>query len=383
MRYIAPVLVLACLIAIIVNAGRVGGHWGRAVFPSTKPILWVLAYTILTVVILGFTVICRIPNLGFGRPLVKAAYIGLAAFLIYIVLANVAALLLWLGRLVHLIDRPQPAALSGATLITILVLIVGLTTYGTVHSAAIQDRAYDLTITAPGSTADTLDIALISDTHLGFIDDTAFLGRVVDRVNALQPDVVLIAGDVFDGDFGAVADPEGIQALFASLTAPDGVYACLGNHDAGSGAAQMVDLLEAAGVHVLRDEVAQVGDRFVVAGRRDSSPIGRTDDSRRQDLPAWTAEQRDLPVIVLDHQPSNIGEYDDAVDLILSGHTHNGQIFPGNLIVKAIFDVAYGHYRASDTSPDVIVTSGVGTWGPPLRIASDSEVVHIHVTIDH
>lgn len=87
-----------------------------------------------------------------------------------------------------------------------------------------------------------------------------------------------------------------------------------------------------------------------------------------------------LPLIVLDHTPSHIGEYPNSVDLILCGHTHRGQIFPRSLFTKRLFTVDYGLYRENDSSPTVIVTSGAGAWGMPMRVGSDSEIVSISLT---
>jgi predicted MPP superfamily phosphohydrolase len=377
---------LGLLISLTANAGRVGRNWWRALTPGHSgvgPNVFAAAYAVFAVAVLALTVACRLPAVRLPGPAVTAVHVGLAVLMFTVVIANVFALALWLARLIRLVPRPLPPPVGLAALAVTGALVAGLTAYGAVHAATLRDRAYDLVVTGPASSADQLDVALISDTHLGAILGADFLGRVVDRVNALNPDVVLIAGDVFDGDFDALADPDAIRAQFARLRAPDGVFACLGNHDAGRGAAAMAALLESAGVRVLRDEAVQVGDRFVVAGRRDSSPIGGTEDARRQPLPRWTAEQSGLPVIVLDHQPSNIGEYGEPVDLVVCGHTHGGQIFPGNLIVASLFDAAYGYFQATPDAPQVVTTSGVGTWGPPLRIASDSEVVHLRLTVGH
>ena len=143
----------------------------------------------------------------------------------------------------------------------------------------------------------------------------------------------------------------------------------------------MLDFLDGAGIRVLMDEAVVIDQRFVLAGRRDSFPIGAHGDSRKnlEGLP----DDKSLPVIVLDHQPGNIDEYGNEADLILCGHTHQGQMFPFNLITNAVFDVDYGYYRAGETTPQVIVTSGAGTWGPPLRVATDNEVVEINLLIPH
>jgi predicted MPP superfamily phosphohydrolase len=84
-----------------------------------------------------------------------------------------------------------------------------------------------------------------------------------------------------------------------------------------------------------------------------------------------------MPVIVMEHNPARIGEYGGEVDLILAGHSHRGQMFPGSLITRAMFAVDYGHYQKDADSPHVIVTSGVSTWGPPMRVGTNSEIVVI------
>jgi len=91
-------------------------------------------------------------------------------------------------------------------------------------------------------------------------------------------------------------------------------------------------------------------------------------------------EDKTLPVIVLDHNPANIAEYTTEADLILSGHTHKGQIFPANLFTKWMYTVDYGYYQEKEGFPHVIVTSGVGVWGMPMRIGTDCEIVSIKIT---
>ncbi|GAA0390976.1 hypothetical protein GCM10008933_22380 [Paenibacillus motobuensis] len=89
-----------------------------------------------------------------------------------------------------------------------------------------------------------------------------------------------------------------------------------------------------------------------------------------------------MPIVVMDHTPSNIEQYGENVDLVLAGHTHRGQIFPGNLITKAVFVVDYGQYQEDASSPNVIVSSGAGTWGMPMRIGSNNEIVSINLNLN-
>jgi hypothetical protein len=112
----------------------------------------------------------------------------------------------------------------------------------------------------------------------------------------------------------------------------------------------------------------------------DPSPIGGFNGLKRQDVSHLLKEiDSSMPTIVLDHTPSNLEQYSNDVDLILSGHTHRGQIFPGSLITNLVFEVDYGHFQKNADSPQIIVTSGVGTWGMPMRVGTNNEIVEIYI----
>lgn len=249
--------------------------------------------------------------------------------------------------------------------------------YGRVNAEDIKLNFYEVEIQKKSEISE-LKIALISDIHLNAINNYNHFSKVVDKINSINPDIVCFSGDIFDGDYYAVESPEKIQKLLTSIQAKYGIYACIGNHDAGKTYNQMIEFLEKSSVNVIYDNYINVENKFVIAGRKDSSPIGDQGEVRSQ-LPSLDVQYKDLPVIVLDHQASNIKEYNSDIDLVLCGHTHRGQIFPINYITKAVFDVDYGYYKKDQNSPHVIVSSGVGTWGPPFRIGTDNEVVNINV----
>ena len=162
------------------------------------------------------------------------------------------------------------------------------------------------------------------------------------------------------------------------LSATYGVWGCLGNHDAGATAADMRAFLQRCGIGILNDEYTIIADKLVLVGRLDSSPIGGYGEIARQEVSLEGVDPA-LPVIVMEHNPANISEYDSQFDLILCGHTHQGQLFPGNIITNWLYTVDYGYYRANDNTPQVIVSSGVGTWGVPMRVGTDCEIVKIHL----
>ena len=372
MKLISLFTALAVTIGLFANAGRKLYQWLGPLFPGMGSLAYGIVYGLAVTGILGAFVVSRIPNNHIPAPVFYADHY-LLGFIVYMVMfVNLAGLL-----------RILPSPLSfraGIAAGTIpLFLSAALSVYGTVHGAVIQIKPYEVQMGGKDAEKAPLRIALISDLHLGYVIGEHHLEKVIDAVNSTKPDIVCIAGDIFDGDAAVPADPEALKALFLKMDTVYGVYACLGNHDAGPSYGRMLEFLSEAGVHVLRDEAVVIDGRFVLAGRKDSFPIGGQGDKREKlTLPAKAGE---LPVIVMDHQPGNIRDYGEETDLILCGHTHQGQMFPFNLITNAVFDVDYGYYRASDDSPQVIVTSGAGTWGPPQRVATDNEVAEILVML--
>ena len=262
------------------------------------------------------------------------------------------------------------------------LLAVGLFTFGTVicgiiNANDIDHVSYEVKIENKADISD-INLVMISDVHLGAVGSEARLADIVAEINGLKPDVVCIAGDFFDTVYDAIQEPEKAIETMKQIFSTYGVYACLGNHDAGETTLQMQEFFRRANVTLLNDEYVIIDNRLVLVGRLDASPIGGYGDVERKELSEFfTASDETLPVIVLDHNPKHIDTYGTEVDLVLSGHTHNGQIFPATLVTELTYTVDHGYYRADKDSPHVIVTSGVGYWGMPLRVGTDSEIVSI------
>ena len=152
----------------------------------------------------------------------------------------------------------------------------------------------------------------------------------------------------------------------------------MGNHDGGKTLNDMMAFLERSNIRILNDEYVIIDERLALLGRLDPSPIGSFGNLRRNNTAdILAAIETGLPVVVMEHNPSAVDQYGGETDMILSGHSHGGQIIPGNFITKAIFPVHYGYYQKDEDSPHVIVTSGVGTWGMPLRVGTNNEIVSI------
>jgi predicted MPP superfamily phosphohydrolase len=301
-------------------------------------------------------------------------WMGMFVYLLLFFLA--ADIVLLLGSVTKMIPAPMPQIVRFCAGLIVVVLTIGTVLYGAYNANQIKHVSYELQMKEPLSGG--MKIVLISDLHLGAINSEKRLGRMVREINDLKPDLVCITGDIFNDDFNAIRDPGRAMDWLKSIDAAYGVYASLGNHDGGSTLNEMMDFLEQSGIKLLNDEHALIDGRLVLIGRLDSSSIGGFGDMSRKDF-REVLEQADstLPVVVMEHNPANIGEYGSETDLILAGHTHKGQVFPGSLFTRAIYTVDYGHYQKDADSPHVIVTSGVSTWGMPIRVGTSNEIVSI------
>ncbi|NLT58078.1 MAG: metallophosphoesterase [Clostridiales bacterium] len=263
----------------------------------------------------------------------------------------------------------------------VLIFAAGSFLLAAGSALCIATKEYDIRLDKPCRGHDQLTIAVFSDLHLGKTITGRRLEKVVARINDLRADLVFIAGDFFDNDIAGVKDLPGSAEILSGLKSTYGTFACLGNHDVDLRIRPEVDDIEVffaqAGVTLLRDEAAEL-EGFTVVGRKDFRPIG----PHEKRLPLQELMQNvDLakPVFMLDHQPEEIREEAEAgIDLTVCGHTHNGQLFPGGLVTRRLFANAYGHLDLGGRHS--VVTSGVGTWGPPLRTASRSEIVKIRLT---
>jgi predicted MPP superfamily phosphohydrolase len=235
-------------------------------------------------------------------------------------------------------------------------------------------RIVDLEAAVPGlpATADGTTIAHISDVHLGTILGRRRLSMIINRVDALEPDLVAITGDLVDGDAGVV---EEMLPQLRTLSTPRGVYAVLGNHEYYAGRARSRRLLRDAGFTVLDNAAVEVVPGLWVAGVPDARGGEQTGGSET-DLDQALAEVDGSAVVLLQHSPENEQLIADAgVGLMLDGHTHGGQIWPFSIPVKWVYPHIAGTYRVGEMTQ--VVSRGAGQWGPPMRLFAPAEIIHI------
>lgn len=265
---------------------------------------------------------------------------------------------------------------SGMLAAGVMIVIAVLQLYGSWNALHPRITRYDVAVPKSGGSLSELRMVMVSDIHLGKIVGVKRLAKMVEMVNAVQPDLVVFAGDTVDSSVDVFTEQK-LDDVLKNMQAKYGTYAVLGNHEYISGEANKAVLhLKEGGVRVLRDEAVFVADSFYLIGRDDRSAGSFSGPGRKELKDILAGVDKSYPMILLDHQPQNLNEAVRAgIDLQLSGHTHKGQFFPINLITGRIFENDWGYMQKE--SLQVIVSSGFGTWGPPIRIGNRPEMVEI------
>jgi len=260
----------------------------------------------------------------------------------------------------------------------VVVALVSIPIFiGHLNTKNIKVNTLDLSIPKKESSLTDLNVVFLSDLHLSVINDESFLQEVVNNVNALKPDIVLFGGDIVD-DKVKILDRKKIGESFRKIKSKYGVFTCTGNHEYINEVQSSVKWIKRFGIKVIQDEAIKIADIFYLVGREDRS-INQFTDRRRKTLnDILSRTEKRLPMILLDHQPLNLEEaQQNGINLQLSGHAHHGQIFPANLITNLVYELSCGYLKKANTH--YYVTSGVGTWGPPVRIGSATEIVNIKI----
>jgi len=252
-----------------------------------------------------------------------------------------------------------------------------LMVYGMINAHITRFSTHEIAVDKPGINA---KVVFLSDTHIGNSSVTMRrMQRAVNDINALQPDLVIFGGDIFDNvvtPFVAKYAP-----VFNQLSPKHGVFAILGNHEYyGEGVEQAVQAFQDWGFTVLRDEKVRIPQlNLTLVGLDD--PGRFTGNETKKSILTKDLTPGDLQVVAV-HRPTprnaDVAELYGNVDAVLAGHSHNGQMFPINLIVRRMFKNAWGAAKFGDTW--LITTSGLGLWGPQVRIGSRSEIMVLNFT---
>lgn len=261
---------------------------------------------------------------------------------------------------------------------------------GAIYAKIIRIADYNVTIdTATKNNSKDIKITMVSDTHLGKQLGLVDAKKWVTKINETNPDLVCFCGDIFNDSIFDVNDLDEIAKEFSKINSTYGTYSCLGNHDTygiidsyGNITGNAKDFFEKSNITILHDEYVLIDNSFYLVGRKDASPSMDESNYSCMDLSdILKGASKDTPIILLDHRPQRFGEaIDNNVSLLLAGHTHLGQLFPANILTNITYECDYGLYEKGDFK--AIVSSGLGYWGPPLRIGSSCEIVVVNVTFN-
>lgn len=300
---------------------------------------------------------------SYPLPLAKVLYvIGTSSVIIMLYLVMLF-LVLDAGRLLHIVPKSWLHA-NWQMATGIFVLIFGIFLYGHLHY--INKVRVPLELKSLKPLPHDYKVVMASDLHLGYHNTRKDLAHWVDLMNAENPDFILVAGDIIDMSIRPLIE-EDMAEEFHRLKAP--VYACLGNHEYYSGEPRAKQFYHDAGIRLLIDSTAVIDSAILVVGRDD-----RTNFRRKpvEDLMASSGPH--LFTILLDHQPYHLDRTEKAgIDFQLSGHTHRGQVWPISWITDAIYEKSWGTYSRGNTQ--FYISSGLGIWGGPFRIGTQSEYI--------
>ena len=255
-----------------------------------------------------------------------------------------------------------------AMILASILVVVG----GVINLNTIQVSKYQVSIPKKNSNIEKLRVAFVADIHLLENTRPRYIEQFVDKLNAIKPDIVLFGGDIVEGDSENETSIE-IENAFRKIQSKYGSFGVVGNHEF-YGAQEFSSFFKKAGITMLYDTVINIGNSFYLGGRYDQHFRNRK--SIDEIMETFTA---DLPVLFLDHRPTQLQEVGQtAVDAQFSGHTHNGQLFPLNFIIRQMYELSWGYRKIGNTH--FFVTSGLRLWGPPVKTAGKSEIILVDFT---
>jgi uncharacterized protein len=297
------------------------------------------------------------------------------AFMFYGV---IVAALIDLFRLINrfFLSVPFSGAAGMVTWLATASIIAAVVFVGHLVATHPKLHTYDFTIAKKANGVKDLSVVVVSDIHLGTEVGIAQLQRIMTLLRCANPDLVLLAGDVFDMDISDEMERE-IAQILGSTKTKYGIFAVTGNHEYYGGVEKAVSNLARGNVTVLQDTAVLIANSFYVIGRKDLT-AERMGGGRKSLEEIIAGTDKSLPLLLMDHQPFHLEvARKNGIDLQVSGHTHNAQLFPLNLFYGLIYEKSYGFLRKGTTN--VVVSCGAGTWGPPVRTSAVAEVVHIRL----
>lgn len=253
------------------------------------------------------------------------------------------------------------------TFSAIILLSVFVVIAGVINLNTIRISNYEVSIPKKNTKIKKLRVAFVADIHILQSTRLRYIEQFVDKVNATKPDIMLFGGDIVEGDSENETSIE-LENAFRNIQSKYGSYGVVGNHEF-YGRQEYSPFFKKAGITILYDTIVNIDNSFFLGGRYDQHFRNRK--TINDIMENFTPH---LPMILLDHRPTQLQEVGQTeVDAQFSGHTHNGQLFPLNFIIKQLYELSWGYEKIGNTH--FFVTSGLRLWGPPVKTAGKSEIM--------
>ena len=323
---------------------------------------------------------------------ISTYWIGIMLYsLLYVVLFDLLRLIAKHTKLKNTLLFSRGSVISIGSVVVACAVATCL--YGIFNARNIKVNEYSVTVNKSCGSDKHLKAVLVADLHMGYAIGVDHITNMVEKINQQDADIVIIAGDIFDNSYDGMDDPEGIKAQLKSIKSKYGVYAVYGNHDIDEkilmgftfdwGGKQlhsekMTNFMKECNIKLINDESVLINDEFYLVGRRDTDKPG-TEDGTRAEISELTKDlDKTKPIFVLSHEPDELQKTADAgADIDFSGHTHDGQLFPGKLTIGLFWENPCGMIKKDNMYS--IVTSGVGVYGTFMRVGTDAEICSVDI----
>lgn len=323
---------------------------------------------------------------------ISTYWIGIMLYsLLYVVLFDLLRLIAKHTKLKNTLLFSRGSVISIGSVVVACAVATCL--YGIFNARNIKVNEYSVTVNKSCGSDKHLKAVLVADLHMGYAIGVDHITNMVEKINEQDADIVIIAGDIFDNSYDGMDDPAGIKAQLKSIKSKYGVYAVYGNHDIDEkilmgftfdwggkqlNSEKMTNFIKECDIKLINDESVLINDEFYLVGRRDTDKPG-TEDGTRAEISELTKDlDKTKPIFVLSHEPDELQKTADAgADIDFSGHTHDGQLFPGNLTIGLFWENPCGMIKKDNMYS--IVTSGVGVYGTFMRVGTDAEICSVDI----
>ena len=383
---IVAYVIMQAVVSLLTEYSLGKGGIGRELFRKTRAVRLIIYIALALLPCLG----ALLPENEIKFTCMKWGNLWLGYFIYY---AGMLLILSGIAAIVCRIRKDSEKKIFSRILYFVTVFAAVITVCGLIHAQRPQVVTYDAD--TGKNSGKTLKVVLIADLHLSVNSVPETTEKIVEMINSCEADVVVIAGDIFTSNYAGLKDPDRYSAALSKIEAKYGVYAVAGNHDVDENlfggfsispvskafrTNDMEDFFADCGFKMLYDEYAELGGTgAVLIGRIDGEKAGDGTSDRKNEEEIMAGHDPDKLNIVLQHEPMGYeGLAKNGADIVLSGHTHDGQLFPGNLVVPFFNENAYG-YKVLHGMPTV-VTAGTGYYGPPMRVGTNSEITVVNIS---